>query len=97
MIEFDTPRNMRWDLDSEEVRFAAVRDQKMILCRVSGAAIRSHFVISGSNEGVLQAARRNFDKISKLAHQAIVGRRFETDDSIFLSSADFETRSAFDA
>lgn len=97
MIEFETPQGMRWHLDSQEVRFAAKLGQRLVLCRVSGAAIEVHLAIKGSNEAPLQAARRNFDKLFGLANQAIARGRFEGDASILLSDTDFEVRTAFDA
>ena len=97
MIEFETPQQMRWNMDNQEVRFAARLDQGIVLCRVSGEAIRAHLVIRGSNEAPLQAARRNFDKLFGLARHAIAGGRFELDSSILLSDIDFQVRTAFDA
>jgi hypothetical protein len=97
MIEFETPQSMRWNLDRQEVRFAARLAQRVVLCRVSGEAIEAHLVIKGSNEAPLQAARRNFDKLFGLARQAITQGRFEGDSSILLSDIDFQVRTAFDA
>ena len=97
MIEFETPQCMRWNLDNQEVRFAAWLGRRVVLCRVSGEAIKAHLVIKGSNEAPLQAARRNFDKVFGLARQAIDRGRFEGDSSILLSDVDFQVRTAFDA
>ena len=84
MIDFGNARNMRW---VSEVQFTVSVARRDFICRVSQEAIEDHYD-GATGEGCLEAAKENFDDITRRAGRKILLRQFEPDGSVLLRTED---------
>lgn len=83
-------RDYAWDFEQKAVRFWGRAGDKGILCRVTAAALRDHFQLTGADGPLAsEAFASGRPRIEALAVQKWNARALEPDGSLLLRSEDF--------
>ena len=89
MIEFGDNLNWKWVGELDVAEFTIHVDGALVICRVSRECLEDHCGDPKTAGEFLDAAKRNFGPITDRLPDLIAVRRYESDGSILIRSADW--------
>ena len=89
MLDYGTDDGLRWLSGPDVVEFIVLDDGQPITCRVSQKCLEHNCDSLSTAAGLLDAAKDNFDHITKMVGGLIGLGRFEEDGTILLQSSDW--------